>query len=372
VSNWIDIPDSSIDAESEVRDFPLGTAPHNILHQMRENNLALFRDGHADAPRIKAGAFADDTIHGDKLVAASVTSASIKPDSVPNAALANDCVNQSKMSFLNSNLSWNLYDTGGRVMVNPAGPYQLGYYSSWGVAPGTAYYRLGFPGSQITSGIGTPGLHSYSPEAVTQMATFTAYVWCLTNLAVPTATKIVNVRILSPSASPPYSLGHGDIPAFIFADVDSDGNMDAIYASGEPPWAYNGPTNIIPHKSLRDGRRFRYEPRLPFSLAEARRHPARMAALVEALRSPVYEEIEITREYKNRDMGLIPHPFPSPSGNAIVLLDPLSPVVGKIHDLMQCGDFSADEVRQYVRIGNDAIAGHNSPAGVMTVRADWK
>lgn len=376
MSNWIDIPDSSIDAESEVRDFPLGTAPHNILHQMRENNLALFRDGHADAPRIKRGAFANGTIDGAKLTDATVTSASIKPNSVPTAALANDCVTANKMSIATSELSFSNNDTGGRCMINPASFYQLGYTSRFSatVVSGQQYYRLAFPGYDSASFLNGNGavmdVSPYSPEAFALLNTYTAFVWLVVNY---TTTNVPNVEVLiySPSASPPYSLGHGDIPAFVFADVGPNGELLRIYSSSEPPWAYNGPTNIIPHRAERDGRRFRSELVLPVTLAEAERSPAKMAALIDALRNPVYTEVELTREYKNRDMALIPHPFIEKQGREIVLLDPLSPVVAEVANVLAAGGYASGDILPHVRIGNEPLAGHNAPPGVMVVSAHW-
>ena len=46
------------------------------------------------------------------------------------------------------------------------------------------------------------------------------------------------------TSSPPFDLGDGDAHGFIFALVNSLGEIHSHYAADVPPWAYNGPTNI--------------------------------------------------------------------------------------------------------------------------------
>ena len=87
-------------------------------------------------------------------------------------------------------------------------------------------------------------------------------------LARPTSTSYVTqVRILGAGtgrtyyaqqryiqASPPYDLGDGEVPLFVFARVDGGGKIISTYVAQDPPWANNGPTNIAPDGVDEDGR----------------------------------------------------------------------------------------------------------------------
>src|SRR3990167_709514 len=58
-------------------------------------------------------------------------------------------------------------------------------------------------------------------------------------------------------ASPPYNLGDGDVPLFVFVVVNSLGKIESTYVAQDPPWANNGPTNIQPDFIDLQGRKFR-------------------------------------------------------------------------------------------------------------------
>lgn len=115
------------------------------------------------------------------------------------------------------------------------------------------------------------------------------------------------------TSSPPFDLGDGETGGFIFALVNSSGDVVSHYAADVPPWGYNGPTNI------------RADFQCPVTKKKFRKVTQKLT----------YEEImdgakpklklqEITHDIKNADMGLIPHPFGEiPEGHHVVLLDPM-------------------------------------------------
>ena len=179
-------------------------------------------------------------------------------------------------------------------------------------------------------------------------------------------------------ASPPYDLGDGEIPRFIFAIVDSNGNVESVYQASEAPWHYNGPTNVKAD-FYRDGKGYRLRrdmSAVPFTLEEAKADPAKMAEYVAAFNAaPVVEE-EITQEIKNRDMALLPHPFLGNEldGKTVVLLDPVCDLCWHLAQLCECHDeFNLNELLHdgHIRIDNSPI-NRAGPPGVPVVGFRWK
>ncbi len=186
-------------------------------------------------------------------------------------------------------------------------------------------------------------------------------------------TNTVYAQQLYIQASPPYDIGDGEVPLFIFALVNSLGEIEAVYCAPEPPWALNGPTRIMPTRR-EGGRAFRTElvsvPRPDPETAT----PGEIAAYLEALEKPQYAEIEITQALKQADMGLIPHPFIGNdlTGKTVALLDPVAPLTALLLELHEAGE-SINELlhEDWLRLDNVALP-RSGPAGVMTVEGRWK
>ena len=72
-------------------------------------------------------------------------------------------------------------------------------------------------------------------------------------------------------------------------------------------------------------------------------------------------------------MPLIPHPFMSNNltGKTVVLLDPVSPLMTRLLGLHDSGESVTDLVRDWMSIGNTALA-RSGPPGVMIVNATLK
>lgn len=144
-------------------------------------------------------------------------------------------------------------------------------------------------------------------------------------------------------ASPPYNLGNGDVPLFVFIDLSDEGQtIRNVQIAPDPPWAYHGPTDISVHRAdpvsgrlwgrKRDG-----------------------------------SEVELTRAYKNSDMSLIPHPFLSVNSSRVCLLDPLSPVVQRLREVLdESGAHTArqllQEQKKYLVFEESTF---NTPRGVF-------
>ncbi len=165
-------------------------------------------------------------------------------------------------------------------------------------------------------------------------------------------------------SSPPYDLGNGNILLFIFVIMNNDGTVKAIYVSTAPPWANNGPTDIRPH-FVENGIKKQRKLMLP-SIDDP--------YYLDALRKPVYGEIEVTQALKQADMPMIPHPFTGNdlTGKTIVLLEPTGDICEQLYLLHENGGDVSELIHDgYLKIGNDPVD-VNAPPGVIPVSLKWK
>ncbi len=178
-------------------------------------------------------------------------------------------------------------------------------------------------------------------------------------------------------ASPPYDLGNGDIPLFIFAMVNnSTGKVEATYIAEDPPWAYNGPKRINPNKVItRKGKKYLKRIKRPWSHADALEDKTKLIENLAAIKTPTFEEVEITYAMKNAGMPDIPHPFASldPATHTVVLLDPVSSLCSDLYKMAQEADEGVSEIAELLNEGriiadNTVINGLITPPGVMGVK----
>lgn len=180
------------------------------------------------------------------------------------------------------------------------------------------------------------------------------------------------------NSSPPWDMGDGDIPLFVFALVDALGNVINLDVSEAPPWAYNGPTDLTPYREV-GSRKYR---RVKAILAEfgtpraAVRSGLTRAQVLDRLMTDSFVDQEITHALKNADMGLIPSPLLTvPVGHTLILLDPVSALVRRLSVLHRINDVSenVDKLLRagQINIGNTPLA-RVAPPGVMVVSAKLK
>lgn len=186
-------------------------------------------------------------------------------------------------------------------------------------------------------------------------------------------------------ASPPYDLGNGEIPDFIFAWIDGTGRVLAVSESEDPPWANNGPTDISPLGRVRrlidttdrfknvaaaSDRRGQYFASLKRAHALLRSGDPAVQAQVRAVLSA-----PMSQEEKQRDMPLIPHPFMANdlTGTTVVLIDPVGSIC---EELWLAKTYGGDNVAELIHAGHLQIDnspnGSVSPPSVMSVNARWK
>ena len=179
-------------------------------------------------------------------------------------------------------------------------------------------------------------------------------------------------------ASPPYDLGNGEVPLFVFALVDALGNILATYVAADPPWANNGRTIIRPEFMDAQGRGFRRRKVMPFTWQEAKNDPVKRAQFADQLANAPLELYEITQAVKQADMPLIPHPFQGNdlTGKTVVLIDPVSRICEgllRMHEEFSSAPESVAELLHgdYLRLGNTPLP-RSAPPGVIAVSANWK
>ena len=180
-------------------------------------------------------------------------------------------------------------------------------------------------------------------------------------------------------ASPPYDLGDGDVPLFVFLRIEKGtGKFLGGTVAPEAPWHYNGYTSIIAtRKDKVSGKSFKSVPLvlaelndLNLTKAEAIRNGLfTHQTLADRLITDALAEIEITQAIKQADMPLIPHPFLGNDlrNSEIIMLDPVSVKTEKLLALHDTGESVLELINNgKITFGNTAL-NRITPAGVMAV-----
>lgn len=186
---------------------------------------------------------------------------------------------------------------------------------------------------------------------------------------------VLGVRQRYVTASPPYDLGNGDIPLFVFAIVNnSTGAIESIWTAEDPPWANNGPTDIRPDY-IRDGKKYQCRKVICDSLRARLKNKKTCADALAELKELEPTEMEITQAIKQADMPLIPHPFlgNDMTGKTLVMLDPLSNAVQLMADMLSVGDSPNDLAMEgFLKLGNEHKSGLIVPPGLIGVDVEIK
>lgn len=173
-------------------------------------------------------------------------------------------------------------------------------------------------------------------------------------------------------ASPPYT--HG--PCFVFLGIKPDNSIPLLSVAIDPPWAYHGPTDITP-QYVRGGKKYRKQKTIGgINSRIARKDKNILRQLMTGKINEEETEVEVTLEFKDSDMSLIPHPFMGSTldGATVVMLEPGSKMMERFEQLCLEGD--ASEVRSlisdgYLILDNTGIQ-MPGPPGVSIIRPRWK
>lgn len=294
--------------------------------------------------------------NGNRTYSASnlVVTAGITDGAVTTAKLADTSINQVKMSTSRSSV------------------FQPGAGAGHFILPGGQY---GFY-PQLTEENAGSGPHSASILSSFNMAAGDNTIIYLDASAAGGSEGIYAYQRYV-DASPPYNLGDGDVPLFVFAEVDAIGNVSRIYVAPEAPWHHNGPTNIQAQRYDAQGRGYRKVRRLfaeHGSIKAARAAGLSLAQIAARLADDPLEEMEITQAIKQADMPLLPHPFIGNdlTGKTIILLDPVSPFVERLFRLHEVGESISELLHTGdIKFANTALP-RSGPPGVVCVAPRWK
>lgn len=177
-------------------------------------------------------------------------------------------------------------------------------------------------------------------------------------------------------ASPPYDLGDGEVPLFIFAVINSLGVVEMVSIAPEAPWHYNGPTSII--ASRKEGvRSWKEVPQIISDLNDAnltKQEAIRLGIykrdeLINRVNTDKKTEMEITQSIKQADMPLIPHPFIGNNlrGKTIVMLDPVSPITERLLSMHDEGENINSLIHDGKITFNNNALNRITPPGVIAV-----
>ena len=313
-------------AASEIDvDSPITTG---LMTKIRDNPIAI-TEGASGAPKIQTASL--EQTGGSE----AVTTATIRAGAVGNTELASAAVKQGNLSTTEEEDSTTTIN---QVIITSSGKY-------------------GFtPVAKISASSVSDGWQCHGGASGDTLFFLTSSYQSLISLddgGAGSYTIYGNVTYIN--SSPPFNIGDGDIPLFIWALLDSSGNIISVQTSEVPPWAYNGPTDIMHDRTDKTtGRKYK----TVYEIDED------SGLLLES-------EIEITQELKNRDMSLIPHPFASKaSDQTVILLDPVE--TGYLFDVKKGGQ-SINELlhNDYLRLDNTPLS-RAAPQGVMPTRFTWK
>lgn len=307
---WTTIANSLIDTGKAIRS--------SIAYALRDNPIAI-ANGDSGAPRIQAAA-----------LASGVALANLAAGSLTQGLLATSL---GEVSTTSDHASLTL----------PGGEY--GFYPQLRDSGAITHSHAAMASDSFYNGTNIVA----NTDEITS-----SYVTRIGIGGLGTGTVYAQQRYIN--SSPPYNLGDGDVPLFVFAIVDGNGDVVATYAADVPPWGYNGPTRVtadrIDHVT---GKKYQ-----------------RRCYLCRERGEVVRDEIEVTHEIKNADMGLIPHPFLGNdlTGKSIILLDPVETL--DLLDLHEAGESIADLLTEkYLTLGNGDIK-RACPQGVQPVAIRWK
>lgn len=174
------------------------------------------------------------------------------------------------------------------------------------------------------------------------------------------------------TASPPYDMGDGEVPLFIYFRMDKSGNIKALSVSTEAPWHYNGPTNIVPSKyEKKNGILVPYVRRKDMSnfkrtyFRSVEMGGKYIEEYIEAFINAEDIDVELTQDIKNADMNILPSALLcTPEDETLGMLDPVSDISWKILAMTSHKDFSAVEfIAKHCTIHNEVV-NRKGPDGI--------
>ena len=205
-----------------------------------------------------------------------------------------------------------------------------------------------------------------------------------------TAGMTIDVRQRSIDSSPPFDLGDGNIPLFIYAEIKNDGTIGRVSTSRIPPWAYNGPTRVRPDMWKMDKEGNLNDKKLIVSDLELimeryNRHTIMKTAIPPEDDITKFTEddfkrysehtitVPVSMSRKNKDIDIpgLNQPFSSHTDvKEVILLDP--PDTGRLEEMFkQDVDIGRLIVDKHIEISNRKLS-RSTPEGVNAHSFSWR
>jgi len=329
---WTTIPAADMDPES-----PLTTSLINALY----DNVAAAMNQDSGAP-VPAANFISSS---SQLATDVVTSSEIAANAVGQSEIVGGGVHRAQLNTSAGTVS--AAYPGSPDLTLPGGEY--GFYPQ---------LRHSNPAYSVAANIA---------------AAVTGSVFTTNIQLIPSATGTAYAQQRYINSSPPYDLGDGEIPLFIFALIANSGDIEAVYVAPSAPWHYNGPTNIDADYYTKAGQPYK----LIKSIIADKMINRDMSARQAILDTPIIEleddflvSIPLTQAVKNADIELLPHPFGRASGT-VVLLDPVNDEIHRLLELHMQGENICELLHENNFIIGNSPLNRSSPPGVMPVSFRW-
>ena len=325
------------------------------------------------AIRVKAAG-----ITNNEMAANSIAQTNMQDNSVGYDEMRNDAIHQNELYTGTSTSTFTVDFFGGQTQIDDQTD-SGGQYSFW-------FY------SEITAVNGVNGSSMFwfsagARESTSHASKDTRIALCGLDLTTSGATPIdadgaTTNRFVD--ASPPYDLGHGNIPLFISLRINKDGKITGTQCSTAPVWAHNGKTCITPDRHSKvlnpvTGKRIgtrKYKTVInpeseiiipPWEGGDIKKWN------LEKYLHPEMVEIEIDTAFKNKDMNDIPHPFISrKEGDRVVMIEPTCSLVDELAIIHNKGVSIGKLFQEGWLELVDKIDVYNSPIGVEVYSARWK
>jgi len=332
VTTYTAIANNEIDEDSEITT--------GLMTKIRDNPIAI-TEGASGAPKIQTAAL--EQTGGSE----AVTTATIRAGAVTQTEIASAAVGQGELKTLTQDATYTGSVSGSTT--------QYDYFTLTSPKYTTGFEIRGYTSDPVAAAVGLQNADSSTSAHQTgtssSYSSFSRHMQAMRyNNQGGSRTLSIDADITYVTSSPPYDLGDGEIPLFIFILLDSSNNPCGVITDKTPPWVYNGPTRANPDF---------YDKGVGYYAKKT---------INETTGEIDSEIIEITQSVKNADMNIIPHPFVT--RNQVVLLDPVSTL--EIMEIRDTGErISALIFGDYLRLDNAPI-NRAAPQGVTTSAYKWK
>jgi hypothetical protein len=338
-------------------DFPFGSVLSSSKMTQLDDNFEALANGDSGAPSIQTAALANKIVTAAKIADNTITQLNMGGDSVGSSQIIDGSVGGSEIGASavgQSEISGNAVGVG-ELKIGTSTHSRSNDSSGQHTLSGGPYAFHGGERYDDNAGSGnyedwSGQVHrGYSPDEVSWYNatndTGEVHVVWISNGRGGYSDGTTYYYEYYVQSSPPYDLGDGEVPLFLFVEVDKQtGEVVSVVESDDPPWMHNGPTHAI---------------------------------------GPVWDEdLELWRprtpDEKNADMDLVPHPFLGSYREDGSLIDTVPLIVEPTGDFIEhlrrrkdeTGDDLAEMVNKgYILFDNSGPTRHHAPRTTLPVKA---